>query len=213
MKNKVIINGNHATIEVLRKGIAFSILVTTDQLILIRDAGIDFITMFSANNKLAPRGKVVETGKQPMIHKLLGLKPSDVVLVDGTDIDFTGDVEHVPGDAELVADDVVVEKVAEADDATGHEVMGYDQPTEASAEPVRGVTWNKRKERYEAKATYLDPERKFNGVRKFLGYFLPEHVHKANEVVKRWQEEGPDSYRSIMDVYYGLYPERERYRR
>lgn len=194
LTNKITQEGDIVTIEVPLKKEMYLLKVTSKQLEKINDSFIRTIGVFTDNGKKMARGRGIIAGKkiQPMIHKVLGLKISELV-----------DPFYM-----VVFDEEPIEDTTESLFSKVKEVKRYEEPVDGqSAEPVRGVSWNKRKNAYEAKATF-----KRNKDRRFLGYYQPHQVHIANEAVTRWKAEGQAAYKEIMDVYYNL-PGRERYRR
>lgn len=198
LTNKIIKDGNYVTVIVPFKKEEYELKITQKQLDKIVAEGVTVIGVFNNRGKLQTRGRGVVDGKkiQPMIHGLLGMDAKDI-----EDMFFLADEDHVPAAPDI--------EIQEPEEPEIHVPVRYDEPEDGqSEEPVRGVSWNKRKGIYEAKATY--PKYKD---RRFLGYYKPEHVHHANAAVARWKEEGPEAYDEIMDAYYDLYPDREKYRR
>lgn len=204
MKNKCKVLHNHVTVVITFKGQDHDLKITTTQLEKIKAEGVEVIRMYKYGGKLIPRGYGTHEGIKimPLIHKLLGLNAKEL----GDIMDMRDESLSVPESVK-----VPVIKIIEPDPPTVRVVKApiiHEQTEAPDVDPVRGVSWNKKKGAYEAKATHTGTRN-----RRFLGYYKPENVSAANEAVERFKKDGNEVYDSIMDAYYNLYPERRGYRR
>ena len=198
LTNKIVKHGNFVTVFMKYKGATLDLCITSAQLKTITDSGVDTIGIYNYKNRLIARGRSTQDKKlQPMLHKLL-----DKSLESYSDALNLRD--------EVFIDDVVivdepVETANKANRVYKAAIVHVEPYDEVSAEPILGVSWNKRKNAYEAKATYSNN-------RRFLGYYKPEFVHIANDAVRAWISFGPEAYKQIMEIYYNL-PGKERYKK
>ena len=205
-KNKTTCDGNVCTISVPHNQdgeiVVYHVKVTPDQFKIIEDAGIGVMGMYTyTNGTMVARGRGKVDGKyiQPMLHKLLGFELSDMDNL----LDFTAAEKEDPFN---IPEPVVEVKKIDKPKKPKDEPKIYDEPIDECSEyPVRGVSWNKRKNKYEAKATH-----KATKNRQFLGYYEPQHVHVANEAVRDFLAHGMDAHVEIMERYYTLYPKKRR---